>query len=442
MQPGGASPADLPHPPEPAPRAGAFSTRDHIAVSLLWFALFAQWLTVVPIIVPDQIAGLLGGDNPAREGISGSINAAGAAVALVIAPLAGALSDRKRGSRGRRRPFLIQGMVASSVSLGLLALFGPGGNILLYGLAVLNLQFWWNWAAGPYAGLIPDIVPAGQQPTASGWLNVMTVLGIIAGNALVFLLYAPDRPALVLGLFAVMNLLFLWLSLAFVRERPALVTPPPLDAGAFARSFYLEPREHPNFYWVLVTRLFANMGIWSIFTFLIFYLQDVVGLGRAAAAALLPQLLLGGAALAIPASLVGVRLADRHGLVAITRIASWLMAAAAICYVLIALSPSLLLVIPVVMLFAAANGAYGAVDWALALRVLPAGRDAGKDMGIWHICMVLPQVVGQATSGWLISGIKVTVSARLAYAVAFGIAALWFILAAWLVTRVRLRERD
>ena len=37
------------------PQSGRFSVTDQIVVSLLWFALFANWLTVVPVIVPDQI---------------------------------------------------------------------------------------------------------------------------------------------------------------------------------------------------------------------------------------------------------------------------------------------------------------------------------------------------------------------------------------------------
>jgi MFS family permease len=78
----------------------------HVIVSLLWFALSAQWMTVVPIIVPDQIAVIVG-DSAAKEGISGTILAAGAVVALVIAPISGALSDRSQHRRGRRRPFLI-----------------------------------------------------------------------------------------------------------------------------------------------------------------------------------------------------------------------------------------------------------------------------------------------------------------------------------------------
>ena len=78
------------------PRAVRFSISGQIAVSLLWFALFANWLTVVPVIIPDQIAAILGPDAVVKEGISGSILAIGAFMALVMAPVAGALSDRVR----------------------------------------------------------------------------------------------------------------------------------------------------------------------------------------------------------------------------------------------------------------------------------------------------------------------------------------------------------
>jgi hypothetical protein len=319
-----------------------------------------------------------------------------------------------------------------------LGLFGPGSSVLLYALAILNLQFWWNWAAGPYAGLIPDVVPAAAQSVASGWMNVMSIFGTIIGNVLVSALYRPGRVLPVIATFVALNLACLILTTRGVDEPPAAGAKDAFDLRAFIGSFYLDPRAHANFYWVLITRLLGNMGIWSVFAFLLFYIESVVGIERAAAAQLLPALLGAGAVLAIPASLLGVRLADRHGIVRLVRATSWIMAAAALCYVLIALRPGLALVVPVILVFSAAYGASGAVDWALALKVLPVGQDVGKDMGIWHISMVLPQILGPAATGWLITGIKTAAPERLAYAVAFAIAALWFTLAALLVSRVRL----
>jgi Na+/melibiose symporter-like transporter len=410
-------------------------------VSALWLGFYAQWLTVVPVIMPDQITGIVGADNDAKEGIAGSIIAAGAAVALVVAPISGALSDRRRGQRGRRRPYLISGVIGTCVSLVLLALAAQSTSVWLYAAAILNLQFWWNWAAGPYAGLVPDVVPPPEQARASGWMNVMNIVGTILGSVMVLALYSPGRVLPLFAAFIVLTLALLAVTMRGVREPPARGAEDAFDLAAFARSFYLDVTTYRNLYWVLITRLLANMGIWSVLTFLLFYVESVVGLDRESAAALVPALLGAGAIVAIPASLLGVRFASRYGLVPLVRLTSWTMAAAAIGYVLVALSPDVIPVVFLVLIFSAAYGAYGAVDWALALKALPVTRDAGKDMGIWHISMVLPQILGPALTGWLITWLKTDGSAQLAYAVAFAIAALWFALAAAFVGRIQIAAR-
>ncbi len=399
--------------------------------------MFAQWLTVLPVILPDQVGHLLGPASANREGWIGSIAAAGAVVALVVAPLAGAFSDRLRSARGRRRPFLIVGVLGSCLSLLSLTVFDSGGSIQLYIVAIINLQLWWNIVSGAYAGLVPDVVPEREQATASGWLNVMTIAGTIAGNILVAATFRSGHAATAMVCFVVISLACLWLTVS-IPEPPSAGAGDRFRLGPFLRSFLIDPREHRNFYWVLVTRLLSNMGVWSVLTFLLSYLQDVIGVAQPEQ--VLPMLLGAGAIFAIPASLWGVRLADRHGIVPIVRLASWIMAATVIGYVLVAMRPSLFLVAPLVIVYAAAYGAYQAVDWALALKVLP-GRDAaGKDMGIWHVSMVLPQILGPAGTGWLITWAKSAVSPPFAYVLAFVLAAFWLSLAAALVGRIRLAD--
>jgi len=423
---------------EPARAPPSFgATRRHVFVSILWFAMFAQWMTVVPIIVPDQVAIMLGGNAAAKEAISGTILAAGAFIALIVAPLGGALSDRARGPRGRRRPYLISGVLGSGLGLMLLVPFGPGSSLWLYAGAFLLLQFCWNWVAGAYAGLIPDVVPPSEQGPASAWMNIMTVLGTVTGNIIVVLAYRPGHPFATLASFALLTLACLLLTLNQVAEPPAEGAADAFVLRNFLRSFYVDPRAHADFYWVLITRLLGNLGIWSVFTFLLFYFQDVIGVAEPAK--VLPALLGIGAVLAVPASLIGIRLAARHGLVRVTQATSWIMAACALCYVLIALRPSFTLIVPVVLVYAAAYGAYQAVDWALALAVLPSREAAGKDMGIWHVSMVLPQIIGPAGTGFLISWVKASLGTPIAYTSAFGIGTAWLVLSAALVGRVRLR---
>ena len=76
------------------------------------------------------------------------------------------------------------------------------------------------------------------------------------------------------------------------------------------------------------------------------------------------------------------------------------MAICALYFALIAFYPGLALIVPVMLIYAAAFGAYQAVAWALALKVLPSAEAAGKDMGIWHISMVLPQILGPAVTAF------------------------------------------
>lgn len=399
--------------------------------------MFAQWLTVLPVILPDQVGRILGPASASKEGWIGTIAAAGAVVALVVAPLAGAFSDRLRAARGRRRPFLIVGVLGSCVSLLTLAVFDSGGSIQLYIVAIINLQLWWNIVSGAYAGLVPDVVPQPEQPTASGWLNVMTIAGTIAGNILVAATFRSGHATTSMACFVAISLGCLWLTLS-VPEPPSTGAGDRFRLGPFVRSFLVDPRAHRNFYWVLVTRLLSNMGVWSVLTFLLSYLQDVIGVAQPEQ--VLPMLLGAGAIFAIPASLWGVRLAERHGIVSIVRLTSWIMAATVIGYVLVALQPSLLLVAPLVVVYAAAYGAYQAVDWALALKVLPTRDAAGKDMGIWHVSMVLPQILGPAGTGWLISWTRSAVSPQFAYVLAFVLAAFWLSLAAAFVGRIRLAD--
>jgi Na+/melibiose symporter-like transporter len=423
----------------PAPRRG-LSTFDHVQIASLWFALFAQWMTIVPVFVPNQVASLLGHRAEWKEGVSGSVIATGAFVALVVSPLAGALSDRWTTSKGRRRPFLIAGVCGTALALLWLASFTHHGSVLLYSLAFLHLQFWWNWIAGPYAGLIPDVVPQRERNRASAWLNVMTVLGTVCGNALLVALYAPDRLYPVIAVFIAVTFLCLWLTVRGAREPMPPAPSERFDLRAFVRSFYLDPNIHRNFYWVLITRLCANMGIWSIFTFMLYYLQDAIGVRQPVV--VLNALLGAGTILAIPASLLGARLADRHGTVAVVRATSWVMAGAVVAYVLLALHPSLPMVAAVALIFSAAYGTYQSVDWALALEVLPDDGSAGKDMGIWNVSMVLPQIVGPAATGWMLSLVKTIAGPGGAYVVSFAVAAVWFVLAAWLVSRIKLPQRS
>ena len=112
------------------------------------------------------------------------------------------------------------------------------------------------------------------------------------------------------------------------------------------------------------------------------------------------------------------------------------MALASIISIPIAFHPSLGLVFAVGALFGLGYGAYQAVDWALVVDVLPGDVSAGRDMGIWHVAIVLPQVLAPAATGFTLNGLK-PVSLLFGYGVVFVITAAWFVLGTVFVRRVR-----
>ena len=255
--------------------------------------------------------------------------------------------------------------------------------------------------------------------------------------------YVRGEPLSMLAIFIAINLVCLVLTLLRVREPPANS---PVERSSnvteMVRSFFPPVKNNTNFYYVLGTRFLAQMGIWSVYIFLLPYLTKIVGVPADTAPNTLAGVMGLGALVAIPAALIAVRTTARLGLVKVVQITSWIMAVAAISYVALALRPYLPLVFPIIVVFSVGYGAYIAADWALALRVLPSGAAAGKDMGIWHASVVLPQIAGPGLTGWLITELSMVVSNRFAYSVAFMIGALWLVLASVLVTRIRLPRKE
>ena len=163
---------------------------DQISLSALWLGINAVSAALAPIVLPVQVLLFIapGAVGSARQAeFLGGLTALGAAVALLAPPLTGALSDRAASPFGRRRPYILVGVVIAVV--GAWALARPAGlNALI--IAALVLQLGLNVAVGAYQGLLPDITPESQRGAASGYLGLMTILGSVGSLALAGVLLA------------------------------------------------------------------------------------------------------------------------------------------------------------------------------------------------------------------------------------------------------------
>eukprot|EP01118_Nematostelium_gracile_P018406 TRINITY_DN8169_c0_g1_i1.p1 TRINITY_DN8169_c0_g1~~TRINITY_DN8169_c0_g1_i1.p1 ORF type:complete len:126 (-),score=8.87 TRINITY_DN8169_c0_g1_i1:29-406(-) len=108
-------------------------------------------------------------------------------------------------------------------------------------------------------------------------------------------------------------------------------------------------------------------------------------------------------------------------------------------FIYLALVPSLPILFGAAIIFGLGYGAYQSVDWALALDVIPPGSDFAKDMGIWHVSLVLPQVIAPFLGGALLTAIK-SRSISTAYSMLFFFATVFFGLSGVFIFPVKLNS--
>lgn len=222
------------------------------------------------------------------------------------------------------------------------------------------------------------------------------------------------------------------------------------ERHAFWRGVW-QPLQNHNFRWVFITRLLVLSGQWTVMAFLLYYFRDayfsaghppiqVFGFiaqePEQGVSVFLVMLLAG----AIISSWLGALLSDKIGRRPMVYLASGLMSFVAIVFTTGLLS-SFGGVLWLGIIFGLGYGAYTSVDWALACDVLPSGEDHAKDMGVWHIASMIPQVMGVPIAGFLLDAFqKVGQSSglhNLGYTVIFAMACIYFLLGTVFISRLR-----
>jgi MFS family permease len=422
------------------------STLQQALLSFYWFATNVHWTAILLVTMPSQIKSVVGND--VKGSMLGLALGAGAFISMVAAPIFGGLSDRIHLPGGRRKPWIVLGTLGNVVSLvGLAYLAQPGRPESLVGwtAAFLLVELFNNIATAPYSALIPDMVPAEQRGSASGWLGLMIMLGTFVGGVTGFLI-EPLGVAGVYFLLMGIMLLGMLVTLFGVNELPAVRPALTFKLGEFLRGLY-DPFKHSDFTWVFLTRMLVTMGTFTVQEFLQYYLGDVIGapfvlagVGQVASSAeeavsffILP-LLLG----AIVTTLVAGVLSDRYGRKVMVYLSGALMGIVALVFVFF---HSFTLAVLMGVVFGLGYGAYESVDWALASDVLPSMDDYAKDMGVWHVAMVLPQVIATPVAGFLLDSFQKVGRAQnvpnLGYTVIFLVAVLYFILGTVFVKQIK-----
>ncbi|HLN64482.1 MAG TPA: MFS transporter [Symbiobacteriaceae bacterium] len=408
----------------------AVSTADHFWMNLFWFANNVHWVSLMSVVIPSQVAKFLGN----KEQNLPMVFVWGTLVAVLVHPYAGALSDRIRSRMGRRRPFLLWGTLVNVAGLLWMA---TTDTLLSMTVAFIVVQFTNNFANAPFVAIIADKVPADQRGKASGWFGLMSVLGSIGGAAVAGLIVDKTAPfavykaqlLTVYGLLAAVQLVVVLLTVWKVKEEPA-PGGPPLTWQEFKGLFWVDHRKHPDFAWVYITRFLMQQGQWAIFFYLQYFYEDVLGLPGEATVFQFNAASMVAATIAV---LYAGTLSDRVGRKVLVYLAGGLMTAVAAVLVFFPL-PSLVMVTG--LLFGLGFGTFSSVDQALATDVLPSQDDYGRDMGIWQVASILPQITGIVIGGMTLSFFR-TLPNHMGYSILLGITTLFFGLGTYFIHKVK-----
>jgi MFS family permease len=403
----------------------------------LWNAVYVLLAVSAAVVAPSQ-----------KELVVGRAAAAGGVVAVLVPVAAGWLSDRTRTRWGRRTPWIAGGAAVNVAGLALLA-WAPSVPALIG--AYLVLQLGNNAAGAAFAGIVPDVVPEERRGGASGLLNSATIVGTVVCLA-ISLVVLGKFGSTALGAavsylaFAALVASTAWFSLWLLRE-PSSKSGSGAAATAAAsggwREGLREALADHDFRWVLTTRFFQTMGIFTILPFVTFYFQDVVRAGNYGAASDLWQLtvLAGGLVPALVCGYLSDRLRRRKLFVYLATGVQ----GAVVAVLLFTLVSSLPVIYLMGLVFGIGYGAYAAVDWALATDVLPdREHSAARDMGIFHVSYVLPQVFAPALLAPVLYRMNqpgslagFTTGHNAGYRAVFATATVWFVLATVMVSRIR-----
>ncbi|WP_461015652.1 MFS transporter [Streptomyces daliensis] len=390
------------------------------SLALAGSAVWVGWYGPIQVLLALQAVDLAP-PGWRKESVLAWVTGVGAAVSLVANPVFGALSDRTVSRFGRRRPWVVAGVVGGGAGLAVLSGARDVGTMML-GWCLVQLALNATFAA--VVAAVPDRVPTRQRGSVGGWLGVAQTLGIVCGTGLATVAGGVTAGYLACAGFALLAVVpYVLLGRDTPLPRAAR---PPRRAGEFLRGFWIDPRRHPDFGWAWLTRFLINLGNAIALLYLLFFLRDALGLAEPEEGVLVLTAVNG--VLLLATVVVGGVWSDRAGRrKPFVRWAGVLMAVATALLAGWQTWPGALVA---AALLGVGFGVFTSVDFALMADVLPAAAHRGKDLGIINIANSLPQVAAPAVAAPLVTHLG-------GYPTLYLTAAAVVLLGALLVERIR-----
>jgi MFS family permease len=432
---------------------------DLIAINLFWLGLNLRNNAVGTIFMPYLVDGFVG--ESLRNSALGGMRTAGLVIAMLVQPAMGLLSDRSRSRFGRRRPFLLAGVL---LDLAFLAWIALAGNFWSLAAAILFIQFSSNVSHGPLQALIPDLVPEDQRGRASGVKAIFELLPVVllgltiaplvgagqfgwavaatGGGLLLILIITlatvhetplsapvtiPLRPALigVLGMLAGLALGGL-VGLAGGAVLGGLAAMVAVLVGSSTNAWAIGvavggvasmamavlagvwsgvrvtlgrlPSSQGSFLWWVVNRLMFLAAITSIQGFAPFFLMYAFGVNAEVGAAMTGQLMTTVGIFTLVSALPAGWLSDRVGHKRLLELSGYLGALGTAVLLAMVWLPDIGIITLAGGILGLATGLFVTVNWSLGTHLVPP-QEAGRYLGVSNLAGAGAGMIGSGIGG-------------------------------------------
>ncbi|SEB45954.1 MFS transporter [Microbacterium hydrocarbonoxydans] len=359
-----------------------------VSARYVWFMVLAQFGVFMAFITPIAIslAVRLAELAPNNQEYLGFITGAGALWVMLTAPFMGIWSDRTRSRLGRRRPFMIGGMLVGVVSLVVMAL---APSVLVLGAGWILAQWGWGTVLGNLQNSTADRLPESQRGKVAGLTGFATqvapVIGVIATMGL------TGDPLLLFLVPGIVGVVFVILFVTLVHEDDSRGLPlERIGLAGVLGKYVFNPRRYADFSWNWLGRFLFYFGLTLNTTFTAYFFADRLGVSVTEVSGIIGILGAVGVLATTAGALGGGFLSDRLRRRRVFLVIGGSIMAAGM--VTMALSSDLAFLFAGSLIVSLGIGLFSAVDMALLLDVLPERQtDAGRFMGITGFATSIPQ---------------------------------------------------
>jgi MFS family permease len=249
-----------------------------LTLNAYWVGISFMWNSLHPIILPAILLNFV--PDAKKNTYLGLLTFVGLVIAMLVQPLAGALSDNWHSRWGRRRPLILLGTLFDFVFL---AILGWAGGLTWLFIGYIGLQLSSNVAHGPLQGLLPDRVPASQLGAASSLKTFMDMLSLVIVSLLTGRLLDSTTRDATLIMSVVMGVLAVSAAITIFGTREARTDSDSNDSSRWNASRQIRSQEtsesvkaNASYWWLIAERGLFLLGVYGVQAFAQYYLQDVL----------------------------------------------------------------------------------------------------------------------------------------------------------------------